>query len=113
MSFGPTPEMPMTVDEVERHCYPPFIKPILCRENNKLVYGLDGWCVSPMGEWSSDYSMGQFYAEEAVFHARYLGWSFLAFVLAALVAKGGSHFGATENGFLDRIARFASAGALN
>jgi hypothetical protein len=108
--FGPSPESPASIEEVESHCYPVFVQPIM---NNKQVIGLDGWCVSPTGNWEEDHRTGGWFADDAVFWSRLMGPGFLKLVLCSLVAKGGTKFGGLELGFLDRISRYANAGSMN
>jgi hypothetical protein len=111
--FGPSPEAPASIEDVESHCYPVFVQPIMCPDNPRMVCGLDGWRVSPTGNWSDDFQTGSWFADDAVFWSRLMGPGFLKLVLCSLASKGGTKFGGLELGFLDRIARYANAGSAN
>lgn len=111
--FGPTAEQPSTIEEVESHCFPVFIQPILSLDKPGQVVGLDGWCVTASGDWASDFELGRWHADDAIFFSRLLGPGFLAFVLNSLVCKGGRNYSGLEMGFIERIAGSARAGGMN
>jgi hypothetical protein len=111
--FGPSPEAPASIEDVESHCYPVFVQPVLCSDNPRMVCGLDGWKVTPTGNWSDDFEQGRWFADDAVFWSRILGPGFLSFVLNSLVCKGGRNYSGIEYGFIERIAGSARAGAMN
>jgi hypothetical protein len=79
---------------------------------------IDGWKPAPaIGDDDLDTLMGEFYADIAVKHAREIkDPGFVWFVMAAIyfkTARGLIVMGATEQGFLNRLARLAYVGSLN
>jgi hypothetical protein len=78
----------------------------------------DGWKpAEPSGDDVLDRMLGDIYADIAVKHARAIGDpAFVAMVMAAIyfkTARGLIKMGATEQGFLNRIARLAYVGSTN
>jgi hypothetical protein len=71
----------------------------------------------PSGDFTLDFLMGEIYADIAVKHAREIkDPAFVWFVMAAIyfkTARGLIVMGATEQGFLNRLARLAYVGSLN
>lgn len=79
---------------------------------------IDGWKpAQPIGDAALDFMTGELYADIAVKHARHVkDQKFIGFVLAAIYFKttrGIIQMGDIEQGFLDRLARFAYAGSMN
>jgi hypothetical protein len=79
---------------------------------------IDGWKPAPpIGDDDLDTLMGELYADIAVRHARQIrDPAFVGMVLAAIYFKttrGLIAMGATEQGFLMRLARLAYVGSLN
>jgi predicted TIM-barrel enzyme len=79
---------------------------------------IDGWKPAPaIGDDDLDKLMGELYADIAVRHARQIqDPAFVGMVLAAIYFKttrGLIVMGATEQGFLNRLARLAYVGSLN
>ncbi len=79
---------------------------------------IDGWKPGePSGNFTLDFLMGEIYADIAVKHAREIkDPAFVWFVMAAIyfkTARGLIVMGATEQGFLNRLARLAYVGSLN
>jgi hypothetical protein len=90
----------------------PFVKPD--PSNPGAVLSL--WAVEPSGDENDDRARGCFYAEFLVHRAkayRHLLDPFeaISHVLVAIAEKGSP--GATERGFMDRIAMLALAASLN
>jgi hypothetical protein len=71
----------------------------------------DGWKpAEPTGDEEMDILLGEIYADIAVKYAREVrDPAFIGMVMAAILIK----MGATEQGFLSRIARLAYVGSLN
>jgi hypothetical protein len=79
---------------------------------------IDGWKPGePSGDFTLDFLMGEIYADIAVKYAREIrDPAFVWFVMAAIyfkTARGLIVMGATEQGFLNRLARLAYVGSLN
>ena len=79
---------------------------------------IDGWKPArAIGDVDLDFLMGEIYADIAVKHAREIkDPAFVWFVMAAIyfkTARGLIVMGATEQGFLNRLARLAYVGSLN
>jgi hypothetical protein len=79
---------------------------------------VDGWKpAEPSGDAGLDTLLGEIYADIAVKHAREVrDPAFVGMVMAAIYFKttrGLIEMGATEYGFLNRIARLAYVGSLN
>lgn len=79
---------------------------------------IDGWKPSgPTGDFDLDFLTGELYADIAVKHARQIkDPAFVGMVMAAIYFKttrGLIKMGATEQGFLTRIACLAYVGSLN
>lgn len=78
----------------------------------------DGWKVpEATGDYELDFALGGIYAEMAVKHARAINNpAFVSFVMASIYYKavsGRIRIGGTEQGFLNRVARLATAGVLH
>jgi hypothetical protein len=79
---------------------------------------IDGWKPGePSGDFTLDFLMGEIFADIAVKHTREIkDPAFVWFVMAAIYFKttrGLIVMGATEQGFLNRLARLAYVGSLN
>src|SRR6516165_2897331 len=81
-----------------------------CQEDNpSIVTWIDFWAVEPCGSRETDYSRGQSYAEEAIWHACTTGQHvFIECVLIFIAIKlrqNDRPAGGLEHGFVDRIVR--------
>jgi hypothetical protein len=79
---------------------------------------VDGWKpAEPTGDYDMDTLLGEIYADIAIKHAREVrDPAFVGMVMAAIYFKttrGLIRMGATEQGFLNRIARLAYVGSLS
>jgi hypothetical protein len=89
-----------------------------CQEDNPaVVTWIDFWAVEPCGSGETDYSRGQSYADEAIWHAWTTGQHvFIECVLifiAIKLRKNDRPAGGLEHGFVDRIVRHFPAAIDN
>ena len=89
-----------------------------CQEDDpSVVTSIDFWAVEPCGRREADYSLGQSYADEAIWHAWTTGQQvFIECVLIFIAIKLRKHDRAAsglEHGFVDRIVRHFPAAIDN
>jgi hypothetical protein len=86
--------------------FPTFCAVAFRNENRAAVTWIDFWAVKPCGDPAHDYTRGQSYADEAIWHARATGQPvFIECVLMFMSMKlRHRDAGELEQGFVDRIA---------
>ena len=85
--------------------FPTFCAVAFRNENRAAVTWIDFWAVKPSGDAAADYTRGQRYADEAIWHARATGQPvFIECVLMFMSMKlRHRDAGELEQGFVDRI----------